>query len=330
MLAGLSKDIRQLTHNMMTQGVAAEQLTQLITTLNDLLTARIVELELSAAGLLQPDATQAGFCWLALGSEGRQEQTFYTDQDNGIIFTVAAGETADSMRSMLLPVARRINQALADCGFPQCNGGIMAGNPKWCLSSEEWQHTFAEWIEHGSPEDLLNASIFFDFRVLYGNAKLAETLRAWLNHKAAGMPRFLHQMAANALRNRPPLGVLRGFVLDQQHTLDIKLNGTTPFADAGRILGLAGGSAMTNTVQRLRDIAQPLHIGTAEIEGWVDAFHFLQMLRLRHQDECSAQGKEADNRIDPEHLNELDRRILKESLRQVRKLQNRLALDYRL
>jgi CBS domain-containing protein len=329
-LAGLSKDIRQLTHNMMAQGVAAEQLTHLISTLNDLLTARIIELECSTAGLLQPDSGQAGLCWLALGSEGRQEQTFYTDQDNGIIFTVPAGETADSVRSTLLPVARRINQALAECGFPLCNGGIMAGNPKWCLSSEEWQHAFAEWIEHGSPEDLLNASVFFDFRALYGNAKLAVTLRAWLSNKVAGMPRFLHQMAANALRNHPPLGVLRDFVLGQQNTLDIKLNGTTPFVDAVRILSLSSGSTATNTVQRLRDIAQPLHIGTAEIEGWVDAFYFLQMQRLRHQYECSAQGKEVDNLINPEHLNELDRRILKEAFRQARKIQNRLAMDYRL
>lgn len=329
-LTGLSTDIRLLTHNMMAQGVAAEQLTQLITTLNDLLTARIIELELISSGLQKHDTFKRGLCWLALGSEGRLEQTFYTDQDNGIIFDVTEGETADSMRANLLPVARRINEALASCGFPLCKGEIMAGNPKWCLSVEEWQDTFFAWIDHGSPEDLLNASIFFDFRPLYGNARLSEQLRSWLNKKVATNPRFLHQMAANALLNRPPLGVLRDFVLGQQHTLDIKLNGTTPFVDAARIFSLAIGSPATNTVQRLRDIAAPLHIGTTEVEGWIDAFHFLQMMRLLHQHECTDQGREMDNQINPARLNELDQRILKEAFRQARKMQSRLAMDYRL
>lgn len=329
-LAELSQDMRQLTQNMMAQGVAAEQLTQLISTLNDLLTARIIELECSAAGVSFPDAGPPDWCWLALGAQGRQEQTFYSDQDNGIIFSVTPGVTADAQRRTLLPVAQRINQALADCGFPPCSGGIMASNPKWCLSSEEWQHTFAEWIEHGSPEDLLNAAVFFDFRALSGNTALAEQLRTWLGDKIAVTPRFLQQMAANALRNRPPLGVLRDFVTGPQQTLDIKLNGATPFVDAVRIFALAGASTATNTVQRLRNIAPLLHIGAAELEGWVDAFNFLQTSRLRHQYECSAQGKAADNLINPEQLNELDRRILKEAFRQARKLQARLRMDYRL
>ena len=325
-LIALSKDIRELTHNMMAQGVAAEQITQLISTLNDLLTSRIIELECIAAGLQHPNS----FCWLALGSEGRLEQTFYTDQDNGIIFSVPKGETADAVRQRLLPVAKRINEALASCGFPLCSGGVMASNPKWCLSLEEWQKTFAEWIDHGSPEDLLNASIFFDFRCLHGNASLATELRAWLCKKISGVPRFLHQMAANALRNRPPLGVIRDFVVGQQLTLDIKLNGTTPFVDAARIFSLASGSSATNTVQRLRDIAAPMHLGAAEIEGWIDAFYFLQTMRLLHQYECSAKGAAMDNHIDPEKLNDLDRRILKEAFRQSRKMQSRLALEYRL
>jgi len=329
-LADLGKDIRLLTHNMMAQGVAAEQLTQLITTLNDLLTARIIELELKASGIQQTDDDHPVLCWLALGSEGRLEQTFYTDQDNGIIFTVPDGETAESMRESLLPVAQRINDGLAACDFPLCKGGVMASNRQWCLSVEEWQSTFSKWIDQGNPEDLLNASIFFDFRALYGNTRLSEQLRSWLNKKVAATPRFLHQMAANALRNRPPLGVLRDFVLGQQNTLNIKLNGTAPFVDAARIFSLASGSSATSTVQRLRDIAAPLHIAMTEIEGWIDAFYFLQMMRLHHQYECIAQGHEMDNQIDPERLNQLDRRILKEAFRQARKMQSRLAMDFQL
>jgi CBS domain-containing protein len=327
-LVKAAEDIRQLGHNMMAQGVAAEQLTQILSTLNDILTQRIIELECSAT----KDCRHA-FCWLAFGSEGRLEQTLSTDQDNGIIFTVPEGETADQARACLLPLAERINRALDACGFPLCKGEIMAMNPKWCLSLDEWKATFARWIDSGDPESLLNASIFFDFRPLLGQEKLAEELQSWLLAKTTTTPRFLHQMAANALRNRPPLGLVRDFVVDgegdQANTLDLKLNGTTPFVDAARVLSLATGVAATGTAARLRGAGPKLNIPESEIEAWLSSFFFIQMLRLDGQHEEMQAGKPMDNRIDPDKLNDLDRRILKESFRQARKVQARLALDYK-
>jgi CBS domain-containing protein len=140
-------------------------------------------------------------------------------------------------------------------------------------------------------------------------------------------------MAENALRNRPPLGVVRDFVLGKGNTLDLKLNGITPFVDAARIFGLAAGVTHTNTIQRLRLSAARMNLHVSEIDAWVDALLFIQVLRLRHHDALIAQGKgddELDNKIDPEALNELDRRILKEAFRQARKLQARLAMEYHL
>ena len=327
-LVRAAEDIRQLGHNMMAQGVAAEQLTQILSTLNDLLTQRVIELECAATS----DCRYA-FCWLAFGSEGRLEQTLSTDQDNGIIFTVPEGETADQVRACLLPLAERINRALDACGFPLCKGEVMAMNPRWCLSLEEWQSTFARWIESGDPDSLLKASIFFDFRPLLGQEKLAETLQAWLLARAAANPRFLHQMAANALRNRPPLGLVRDFVVDgegdQANTLDLKLNGATPFVDAARVFALATGIAATGTAARLRGAGPRLNIPEAEIEAWLSSFFFIQMLRLHGQHEEMQAGRPMDNRIDPDELNDLDRRILKESFRQARKAQARLAQDYK-
>ncbi|OGS81722.1 MAG: prohead protease [Gallionellales bacterium GWA2_59_43] len=325
-------DIRRMAHNMMAQGVAPEQLTQFISTFNDLLTARSVELEFEAAGLTGTPLHE-GVCWMALGSEGRFEQTLNTDQDNAIIFAVPEGMTAEQVREKLLPVARRINEALAQCGFPLCRGEIMASNPKWCLSLEEWKRTFGDWIGVGTPESLLNASIFFDFRALYGAEKLAEDLRGWLARVASDNSRFLHLMAENALHNRPPLGVVRDFVVGKEHKLDLKVNGITPFVDAARIFSLAAGDTHTNTIQRLRSSAAKMKLHESEIAAWIDALLFIQVLRMRHHDEMSAQGlgdEALDNKIDPEQLNELDRRILKEAFRQARKLQARLELEYHL
>jgi len=325
-------DIRRMAHNMMAQGVAPEQLTQFISAFNDLLTARVVELEFKAGGLLGTPVHD-GLCWMALGSEGRFEQTLNTDQDNAIVFKVPEGMTADQVREILLPVARSINEKLALCGFPLCKGEIMASNPKWCLSQEEWKQAFSSWIRGGSPEDLLCATIFFDFRALYGAQHLVDELREWLSRVVGDNSRFLHMMAENALRNRPPLGVIRDFVLNDSNRLDLKLNGITPFVDAARIFSLATGVTHTNTIQRLRLSAAKMNLPESEIEAWIDALLFIQVLRLRHHDESSAKGLSddaLDNLIDPKLLNELDRRILKEAFRQARKAQAKLRLDYQL
>lgn len=320
-------DIRQLGHNMLAQGVGAEQLTLLLSTLNDLLTQRVIELEYAGAGI-----GHARFCWLAFGSEGRLEQTLATDQDNGIVFVPAVDQEVDALRGQLMQLAERINRALDACGFPLCKGGIMAMNPKWCLTLDEWKALFARWIDAGDPEALLNASIFFDFRPLHGEIALADELRQWLSVKAAATPRFLHQMVANALRNRPPLGLVRDFVTDSggEHadTLDLKLNGAMPFVDAARVFALATGACATGTAQRLRQAGPKLNIPKAEIEAWASAFFFIQLLRLRQQHDENEQGLAMDNRINPDRLNDLDRRILKEAFRQARKIQARLALDY--
>ncbi|MBS4095318.1 MAG: CBS domain-containing protein [Sulfuricella sp.] len=315
-------DIRQLAHNMLAQGVAAEQLTQFISTLNDLLTERIIELECHDAGIADSPLCQSGICWLALGSEGRFEQTLNTDQDNGLIFTVPEGETAEHIRALLLPVAKRINDALDACGFPLCKGNVMASNPEWCLSLDEWKDKFSDWIFRGDMPVLLNASIFFDFRALYGKRELAQELRSWLNDKIKDNRLFLRNMTQNALGNRPPLGLVRDFVVGEGNKLDLKFNGITPFVDAARIFGLAAGSAETATIRRLRAAAENWHMEEGEVEGWVEAFLYIQLLRLRLQHEQSEAGQELSNKVDPDTLNNLDRRILKEAFRQGRRIQS--------
>jgi len=322
-------DIERLSRGLLAQGVASEQLTQFIASLNDALTQRIIEVLFD-----HPEVRAIPQCWIALGSEGRQEQTFATDQDNGIIFLEPPGVTADQVRARLLPYAQEVNRALDAAGYPLCKGNVMAGNPAWCLSLSEWKQRFASWIDSGTPEALLDAAIFFDFRPLHGDAALAATLREWLHEHIAGQPRFLHQMARNALRTRPPVGFFRDFLVDSggehRNTVDLKMNGASPFVDAARIYALQCRLPHTNTVARLRAAAVPLGIPPAEAEAWTRAFLFIQLARLRHQQARRDRGLPMNNRLNPYELNELDRFTLKEAFRQARKLQTRLALDYQL
>jgi len=325
-LAAVSRfgaDIRDLAGRMVAQGVAVGPLTAFIASLNDLLTERIVELELRAA-----DLAGTRWCWVVMGSEGRSEQTLLTDQDNGIIFTPAAGRSEEDARAVLLPVTRRINQALDRAGYRLCPGDIMAGNPQWCLSLDEWRTRFARWIDSGSPEALLHGAIFFDLRGLAGELALALELRGWLAEHAPRNPRFLHQMAANALRNRAPLGWLGGIRTGADGRLDLKLNGATPYVDAARIYSLALGINECNTERRLRAAAPAMKLPATELEAWIGAFHHIQGQRLRRQAECLARGDAPDNRIDPRALNDFDRAVLRSALARTRALQRRVAFDY--
>jgi CBS domain-containing protein len=327
-LVGLAAEIRKLARLLVEEGVAAEQLTHFVSVLNDRLCQRILDLE------RKHHAWQSiGWCWLAFGSEGRLEQTFSTDQDNGIVFVAHDGTPAASVRKRLLPFAERVNAALDACGFPLCKGQVMASNPKMCLSLDEWKARIRGWVVTPAPDDLLNASIFFDLRALHGDATLAAELHAWIQPLARSNPAFLRLMAENALESRPPLGRVRDFstadVPGGAHSLDLKLGGARPFIDAARIYALAHGVTATHTGERLRAARHGMGMAEPEAAALAQAFFVVQGLRLRVQAPLRA-GAEGANRLDPDTLNPFERRVLKEAFLQARALQERLALDYQI
>jgi CBS domain-containing protein len=317
-----AQDIRRFARNLLGQGVQARQLTELISHLNDLLTTSLVQLLAREQGI---DLQRA--CWLAFGSEGRSEQTIATDQDNGLVF---ASDDPQTDRPAWLRFARTVNDALDACGYPLCKGNVMASNPQCCLSAGEWQARFAQWIEHGAPQDLLSASIYFDLRPIAGRLELARPLCEMLLHEPARVPRFIKQMADNALTNRAPLdwlGALATRDEGEHRWLDLKLRGTALFVDAARLYTLAHGIDASSTRSRLTAAALALRAPALEAESWVAAFEFLQMLRLRVQlDEGVAAAR--PNEVDVAGLNPIDRRVLKESVRVARSLQQRIELDY--
>jgi CBS domain-containing protein len=320
-LQGCAEDIRGLTHTLLAQGVTAGALTRTIASLNDALARRALELVLA-----RHDAGDA-WCWLALGSEGRGEQTFASDQDNALVFA-ADGDVA-ARRERLLAFAGDANETFAALGFPLCTGNVMAGNPEYCLTLPEWKERFMGWLTAPTPQALLGVNIVFDFRPLFGAAPLADALRAWLFGYTRDNKAFLRFMARNALESGPALGLIRAFATDEEPehrgTLDIKVRGTRLFVDAARVFALGFGIAETSTPSRLRTAAGAMRIEARHVEATVEAFNYLQLLRLRVQDDGRPRTHAAANRLDPYVLNELDQRMLKEAFRQARKLQERLA-----
>jgi CBS domain-containing protein len=327
LLARLAAEIRKLTALLVEQGVAAEQLTLFVSVLNDRLSQRVIEIVRK-----RHQWERISWCWLAFGSEGRLEQTFSSDQDNGLLFETHDGGSVAQTRKTLLAFAREVNEALDACGFPLCKGNVMASNPELCLSLSEWKARMGSWLGNPDPKALLDGVICFDFRPLSGDASLAQTLREWLLPRTRARPAFLRLMAINALQARPALGVLTDFATEDtpnaSPTIDLKLHGVRPFVDAARVYALAFGLAQTGTAERLRAAAADLRMGPPEMAAIVDAFFFVQKVRLRIQARPGTPLHGSANQIDPQTLNDFERSNLKEAFRQARKLQQRLALDY--
>ena len=329
-LVSLRGEISQLVERMLAHGASSTQITQIITLLNDHTVCRVIELALAERG--DPGVP---FSWLCFGSEGRREQTLHTDQDNGILFEAADSAEADAIRARLLPLAQYINQCLAQCGFTLCKGNVMAGNPDLCLSRSEWARRFAGFVREASPENLLGSSIYFDLRVVWGDEQGCEQLRQRLLDQVADNRIFQRMLAENALRQRPPVGRLREFVLtrqgnDKAATLDLKVQGLTPFVDGARLLALANGVGACNTLERLRQLVAKGVIEPLDGAAYEEAYHFIQQTRMQQHQRQARDNLPYSNRLDPDSLNHLDRRILREALRQAQRLQSSLALRYQL
>jgi CBS domain-containing protein len=323
-LAACAAEARQLAVALHQADAGAALVTGVLSRLNDAVAVRVLAV-LQQRFRLPP----ARWCWLGLGSEGRLEQTLATDQDNGLVFSASDDGEAQQLRELFLPFARAANQALAACGFPLCDGEVMAGNPRWCLSQSEWMESFAAWVRTPEPEALLNAAIFFDFRPLAGDAGLATELRRALAELTRGNEIFLRMMTVNALAAAPPLGRLRDFVIeaDAGGTIDLKKFGSRIFVDAARILALGAGSAEVATAPRLQAMAAEGIMTHADADAAVHAFHALQGIRFAAQAAAVAGGTPG-NQLDPDQLNEFDRRVLLEALRQARALQQKLKTRF--
>jgi CBS domain-containing protein len=189
------------------------------------------------------------------------------------------------------------------------------------------------WLDVTSPQALLDAAICLDLRAIHGDEMLAEGLRDWITERVRGHAAFLRLLAQAATQSRPALGRFGAFATADApgapHSVNLKANGARIFVDAARVLALAGGVRQTNTAERLR--AFP------ESDALIDAFYFIQGLRLRGQ---AAQpearlggrgaGEDLANRIDPDRLNAFEQTCLKEAFRLARQLQERLELDFHL
>ena len=308
-------------------GAQPEVLTSLITKVADGVLEKIVSFAVDKAGPPPCD-----FAFIIMGSEGRNEQTLKTDQDNAIIYQDPVDKEQEELASQyFLDLAADICGWLNTAGFDFCKGNNMAQNPDWCQPLSVWKKYFYRWIHTANPEDLLYSSIYFDFRWAWGSRPLANELKDYLFDSLEGWSGFFRNMVENALYFKPPLGFFRNIVVESKgehkDAFDIK-RAMMPIIDFARIYALKLGVRETNTLQRLEKIYERRQLTKEEYDDIVQSYHYLMNLRfIRQITAITEENGKADNFINPKHLTRIDQTMLKEIFKRIEGIQQKMSIE---
>jgi CBS domain-containing protein len=309
------------------RGATARNINRVITTVSDVILKKIMEMV-----LLEMAPPPTNFAFMIMGSEGRGEQTLKTDQDNAIVFEDVSEADLPEVSQYFLELGRRVCKLLDQAGYAFCQGDVMAQNPNWCQPLSVWMRYFLKWIHAAEGEDLLQASIFFDFRHGYGDIQLVESLRDHLHGAIGRWTGFLRYMTENALHFKPPLGFFRNFVVESKgkhrDALDIK-SAMTPIVDFARIYALKNGVQATNTFERLHQLFINHVLTKEEYEEMEKAYSFLMQLRFVRQVTASIEQKAPpDNFINPKRMTRIEQTMLKEIFKRIEKFQAKMNFEF--
>jgi len=317
-MAAVTARLPQLLAQLVGTGNRHEVTTRLVTDIADACTRRLLTL---AEKRLGPPPVP--YLWLACGSQGRQEQTGVSDQDNCLIL---ADDATAAQDGYFADLARFVCDGLATTGYYLCPGEMMATNPRWRQPLRVWRDYFAGWIATPDPEAQMLASVMFDLRPIGGADHLFENLREEVLAAAGRNSIFVSHMVANSLKHTPPLGLFRGFATirsgERKNQLDLKMNGVVPVVDLGRLYALMGGLMQVNTRARLEAaLAAGIISGTGG-RDLIDAYDLIAETRLEKQAEDVRAGARPDNFMAPSDLSDLERSHLRDAFVVVRTMQS--------
>ncbi|AJQ97363.1 putative nucleotidyltransferase substrate binding domain-containing protein [Gynuella sunshinyii] len=323
-LINTCKRLPALINNLVVTNISPVDIGRVVATISDNLIQQLIKLAMVQYGQAPMD-----FNFLVFGSLARREQSLGSDQDNALMLESEPNEQEVHYFNRL---ARFVSDGLHHCGFPYCPGNIMATNPTWMMSRQQWQRQFNYWIEKSTPKALLNASIFFDIRSSYGPEEPARQLVAETLEHCKKNSIFLATLTKNALRSRPPLGFFRNLVLEStgehKNELDLKHNGIALINDLARIYGLAAGETSTSTIERLQNLSDKKIMSQENIHNLQDAWMFLSELRLQTQHESWQRHGKTSAYLDPTHLSQLERRHLKATFKAIANAQDMAKIRF--
>ncbi len=319
--------VPHFVNQLLERGVNAQIANQVISTIADTIAQKVIESVIETVG--EPPAK---FVFMVLGSEGRKEQTFKTDQDNAIIYEDKANEHREEVRAYFLEFAEQVSGRLNSIGIAYCTGGFMAQNPKWTHSLSHWKRNYLNWMAESLPETVINFSTFFDCRFVYGDAGIMDELRTFLNEELQKpMDKLFHNMAVNALHYEPPLtffNTIRTFTKNKREVFDIK-KAMTPIVDLVRVYALKHRVFEVNTGERMKALRQLDVFSETAYHELSQSYYFLMSMRLKKQATQIIYDKTSpDNYIDLSGLTKIERVTLKEIFKVIGNFQSKIKMDF--
>jgi CBS domain-containing protein len=304
-----------------------------MTEVNDIIIKQALRIAENSLTKEDEELRNIPFCFLSLGSEGREEQLLRTDQDNALVYEDVPEALAEAAQAYFLKLGTAMVEVLLACGFAPCPGDIMASNPKWVQPMSKWKSYFSEWVIRPTEEAILSSTIFFDFRAVAGNFGLGETLSLHIYEEIQKKKIFLNFLAKNALMNPPPLGFFKDFVVEKsgehKNEFDIKSRAMMPLADLARLLILSHGViGVNNTFKRFDRLVELEPNYEALFKQAAKAYEILMRTRALEGLKNQSSGRF----IQPENLGKLERQLLKNTFSPISELQDivkvRFQLDY--
>ncbi|MDB6176966.1 DUF294 nucleotidyltransferase-like domain-containing protein [Paracoccus sp. Z330] len=319
-LARVAAGIPDLLDQMVHAHQRHEVITRMITDIADAVTRRLLDMARDRFG-----PAPSRWLWAACGSQGRQEQTGVSDQDNCLILE----EGANPDDPYFTNLSRFVCDGLHACGYVYCPGDMMATNPRWRQPRNVWQGYFTDWITHPSPEAQMLASVMFDLRAIAGDAALLADLQQDTLQMASRNSIFVAHMVSNSLKHRPPLGLMGGFSTirsgEHRHHIDMKHNGVVPVTDLARVYALQGRLTSVNTRARLLDAEARGVVSGSGARDLIAAYDLIQTMRLENQAHLIRAERTADNYLSPSDLPDLERSHLRDAFVVVRSMQSALG-----
>ncbi|HBU96553.1 DUF294 nucleotidyltransferase-like domain-containing protein [Thalassospira lucentensis] len=324
-MAKVIAQVPELLSHLIEAGATSQNAGHIVTTLSDAATVRLLQL---AEEKLGPPPVP--YVWMAGGSQGRQEQTAISDQDNCLILDDAYLE--ETHGAYFEALAEFVCDGLNDVGYVFCPGDMMAKTAEWRQPAKVWQNYFNKWIEQPEPKALMLCSVWFDLRPIHGTKSLFDDLHRVIVSRAKDNRIFQAYLVGNAMTHHVPLGFFKNFVMirggEHDSTLDLKHNGVVPIVDLARIHALANGVDEVNTFDRLRAVKAFPSISTQGASDLLDAFEFISITRLKHQVRQIRQGHAPDNFLHPESLSAFERTHLKDAFSVIKNLQSALETAF--
>ena len=323
----IRKESKKIIWDIFIKEENAVSLTNIITIVNDAIGKRIQELALAEMVTKGKGDAPVNYAWIGMGSEGRKAQTIRTDQDNGIIFENVAADEYNKVKDWFLEFSAIVVNGLNECGFPLCRGNIMATNPNLCNSIDKWKELFEFIITKAARKELLEASIYFDFRCIYGKEELVNELWTYLFESIKKHNFFMRHFSENLLEaSRPPIRKWKWRMPTNFNIIpppfDIKREGTAPLDAAIRLLALHNEIRETNTLKRLQAILEKGNMPKSLADNVHVAFDFILKLRFKLEFTMDTEILTIDHTVNPKDLIPIELRKLKDALKTIYELQD--------